>query len=126
MRHAADAVLTGMGTVLADDPLLTDRSGAGTTADRCCVWCWIRGCGFRWIRSWCSQRATMFSGVCTEAEEERVDVLEAAGSEVKRVAGHRGRLDLGAVLDVLGSGKIPSVLLECGSELNGAFLTEGW
>ena len=48
------------------------------------------------------------------------------GSEVVRVdAGSAGRLDLGVVLDVLSGRKILSVMLECGSELNGAFLTQG-
>ena len=42
-----------------------------------------------------------------------------------RFAGIDGRLDLGAVLDVLGERKMLSVLLECGSELNGAFLKQG-
>ena len=40
-------------------------------------------------------------------------------------ASQPGRLDLGAVLDELGKRKILSVLLECGAELNGAFLTAG-
>ena len=45
--------------------------------------------------------------------------------QVERVAGRDGRLDLGVVLDLLGERKILSVLLECGSELNGAFLAQG-
>lgn len=125
MRYAADAVLTGLGTVLADDPLLTDRSGGVRRRKLLRVVLDSR------LRIPLDSRLVQSASndvlvVCdTEAEEERVDVLEAAGIEVKRVAGHRGRLDLGAVLDVLGARKLPSVLLECGSELNGAFLTEG-
>ena len=70
------------------------------------------------------------SGVCLtalgiEAEAHRAASLEAAGVEVVRIEGKDSRLDLGIVLDVLGQRKILSLLLECGSELNGAFLAQG-
>ena len=124
MRHAADAVLTGVGTVLADDPALTDRSGLPrrrrllrvvldsalrTPLDSQLVWS-------------ASGDVLMFCGA--EAEAARVAEFEAAGVEVVRVAGAGVLLDLRAVLEALGKRKILSVLLECGSELNGAFLKQ--
>jgi diaminohydroxyphosphoribosylaminopyrimidine deaminase/5-amino-6-(5-phosphoribosylamino)uracil reductase len=124
MRHGADAVLTGIGTVLTDDPLLTDRSGRERRRKLLRV---VPDSRLRMPVD--SKLVQSASGdllvVCDrQAEAERVVVLEAAGVEVVRVAGSAGRLDLGAVLDVLGDRKILSVLLECGSSLNGAFLRQ--
>jgi diaminohydroxyphosphoribosylaminopyrimidine deaminase/5-amino-6-(5-phosphoribosylamino)uracil reductase len=125
MRHAADAVLTGVGTVLADDPLLTDRSGAGRRRRLLRVVLDSR------LRTPLDSRLVQSASedvlvVCdTEAEEAQFAMLEAAGIEVIRVHGVAGGLDLGAVLNALGSRKILSVLLECGSKLNGAFLAAG-
>jgi diaminohydroxyphosphoribosylaminopyrimidine deaminase / 5-amino-6-(5-phosphoribosylamino)uracil reductase len=125
MRHATDAVLTGVGTVLADDPLLTDRSGAGRRRRLLRVVLDSR------LRTPLDSQLVQSASedvlvVCdTEAEEAQFAMLEAAGIEVIRVRGVAGRLDLGAVLDALASRKILSVLLECGSELNGAFLAAG-
>ena len=125
MRHGVDAVLTGIGTVLADDPLLTDRSGGARRRKLLRV---VLDSRLRMPAE--SKLVQSASGdvlvVCDQqAEAEAVAVLEAAGVEVVRVAGERGRLDLGVVLDLLGERKILSVLLECGSELNGAFLKQG-
>ena len=133
MRHAADAVLTGIGTVLADDPLLTDRSGAvgpGGRARRRPLLRVVLDSRLRTPLE--SQLVQSANGdvlvLCgPKAGQERVEALEAAGVQVERVAeqGGLGRLDLTAVLDLLGQRKILSVLLECGSELNGAFVAEG-
>ncbi len=125
MRHAADAVLTGLGTVLTDDPALTDRSGLPRRRSLLRV---VLDSRLRTPLD--SQLVRSASGdvlmVCdTEAEEAQVELFEEAGIDVARVPGVRGRLNLAAVLDVLGKRKILSVLLECGSELNGAFLAEG-
>jgi diaminohydroxyphosphoribosylaminopyrimidine deaminase/5-amino-6-(5-phosphoribosylamino)uracil reductase len=126
MRNAADAVLTGIGTVLADDPLLTDRSGGARRRKLLRV---VLDSRLRMPVD--SKLVQSASGdvlvVCDrQAEAESVAVLEAAGVEVVRVAaGSAGRLDLGEVMNLLGKRKILSVLLECGSELNAAFLTQG-
>jgi diaminohydroxyphosphoribosylaminopyrimidine deaminase / 5-amino-6-(5-phosphoribosylamino)uracil reductase len=125
MRHSADAVLTGIGTVLADDPQLTDRSGLLRRRPLLRV---VLDSRLRTPLD--SQLVRSASGdvlvICgAEAEAERVAALEAAGVEVERVAEKGGRLNLGSVLDLLGARKILSVLLECGSELNGAFLADG-
>lgn len=125
MRHAADAVLTGVGTVLADDPLLTDRSGGERRRKLLRVVLDSRlrtPIESRLVRS-AAGDVLIFCG--TEADAARVAEFEAAGVEVMRVVGADGRLDLDVVLDVLGQRKILSLLLECGSRLNGAFVSAG-
>jgi diaminohydroxyphosphoribosylaminopyrimidine deaminase / 5-amino-6-(5-phosphoribosylamino)uracil reductase len=131
MRHAVDAVLTGIGTVLADDPKLTDRSGIvgpGGRARRRPLLRVVLDSRLRTPLD--SQLVRSASGdvlvICgAGVEADRTAALEARGVQVERVAREDGRLDLGPVLDLLGQRKILSVMLECGSELNGAFLAEG-
>jgi diaminohydroxyphosphoribosylaminopyrimidine deaminase/5-amino-6-(5-phosphoribosylamino)uracil reductase len=131
MRHAADAVLTGIGTVLADDPALTDRSGIvglGGRARRRPLLRVVLDSNLQTPLD--SQLVRSANGdvlvLCgTDAEPMSAAALEAEGVQVQRVAERRGRLDLGAVLDMLGQRNILSVLLEGGSKLNGAFLAQG-
>jgi diaminohydroxyphosphoribosylaminopyrimidine deaminase/5-amino-6-(5-phosphoribosylamino)uracil reductase len=125
MRHEADAVLTGIGTVLADDPLLSDRSGLARRHRL------LRGVLDSELRLPLegqlvrSRHDDVLVFCHAQAPAERVDVLEALGVQVVGVAGVGGHLDLGAVLDELGRRRILSVLLECGARLNGAFLRAG-
>jgi diaminohydroxyphosphoribosylaminopyrimidine deaminase/5-amino-6-(5-phosphoribosylamino)uracil reductase len=59
-----------------------------------------------------------------QAATNRASALQAAGVTVERIAQQGGRLDLNAVLAALAARQILGVLLECGSELNGAFLAQ--
>jgi diaminohydroxyphosphoribosylaminopyrimidine deaminase / 5-amino-6-(5-phosphoribosylamino)uracil reductase len=125
LRHASDAVLTGIGTVVADDPLLTDRSGLARRRPllRVVVDSLLRMPLDSQMVKTANGDVLVFCGA--EADAARVAALEAAGVEVVRVEGRDGRLDLSVVLGVLGERKILSVLLECGSQLNAAFLAAG-
>ena len=122
MRHASDAILTGIGTVLADNPKLTDRSGLPRRRKLLRVVLDSR------LRTPLDSELVQTASndvliLCdTQAEAEAADVLEAAGIEVVRIPGERGQLDLDAVLDLLGQRHILNLLLETGSHLNAAFL----
>ena len=125
IRHAADALLTGIGTVLADDPRLTDRTGEPRRR--------------RLLRAVVDSRLRipLQSKLVKSAEGDvvifttqaagspKARALNRAGVEVFRVRGRRGRVDLRAVIRELGRRQVLNLLLEGGAELNGAALETG-
>ncbi|HTQ62407.1 MAG TPA: bifunctional diaminohydroxyphosphoribosylaminopyrimidine deaminase/5-amino-6-(5-phosphoribosylamino)uracil reductase RibD [Candidatus Solibacter sp.] len=125
MRHAADALLTGIGTIQIDDPLLTDRSGLPRRRPLQRV---ILDGGLTLSpRARIVQTADDDLLVFTQEHPNtrRLRALEKAGVEVISVNSRMGRLDLEAVLTELGRRESLSVLLEAGPTLNGAALAAG-
>ena len=123
MRAMHDAVLTGIGTVLADDPLLTcrlpgmaDRSPVRVVLDSS-----LRiGLDTRLVAT---ARETPLWIVASEAAApDRVQALQARGVEVLRAGLHNGKLDLeGALKQISGRG-ITRVMVEAGPILAAAML----
>jgi diaminohydroxyphosphoribosylaminopyrimidine deaminase / 5-amino-6-(5-phosphoribosylamino)uracil reductase len=125
LRHAADALLTGIGTVLADNPRLSDRTGLPRRRPLLRV---ILDSRLRIpLRSKLVRDASGNVLVFTTRPENspRARALRRAGIEVVRVPARRGHVDLRAVVRELGRREILSVLLEGGAALNGAALREG-
>jgi diaminohydroxyphosphoribosylaminopyrimidine deaminase/5-amino-6-(5-phosphoribosylamino)uracil reductase len=124
LRHSSDAVLTGIGTVLADDPQLTDRSGMPRRHPllRVVLDSYLRTPLSSKLVSSAASDLLIFAG--NAAPENRIRDLRSAGVEVERVAEENGRLSLPFILSRLGERQILSLLLEGGSQLNGAFLRQ--
>jgi diaminohydroxyphosphoribosylaminopyrimidine deaminase/5-amino-6-(5-phosphoribosylamino)uracil reductase len=130
LRHASDAVLTGIGTVLSDNPALTDRSGIfGPNAlpRRRPLLRVILDTHLRipptskLVRSANNDLLILCNAA---APTSRIATLTELGAEIKIVPDHAGRLSLPAVLGILGERNLLSLLLECGSHLNGSFLRQ--
>ncbi len=122
LRHAADALLTGIGTVLADDPRLTDRTGQPRRRRLLRV---VMDSRLRLpLKSKLVKSAEGDVLVFTTqpADSPRARALRRAGVEVARVRSRGTRPDLHAVVEELGRREILSVLLEAGGELNAAAL----
>jgi diaminohydroxyphosphoribosylaminopyrimidine deaminase/5-amino-6-(5-phosphoribosylamino)uracil reductase len=130
LRHASDAILTGIGTVLADNPSLTDRSGVfgpNLLPRRRPLLRVILDTHLRTPLS--SQLVTSAAKdvliLCgANASTAKMTELEEAGVEVQTLPCHDGRLSLPAALGLLAEREILSLLLECGSHLNGSFLRQ--
>jgi diaminohydroxyphosphoribosylaminopyrimidine deaminase/5-amino-6-(5-phosphoribosylamino)uracil reductase len=125
MRHASDALITGIGTMLADDPRLTDRSGLPRRRPLLRV---IVDSKLRLpLRSQIVRSANNDLLVFTTLAENhtRAQRLRAAGVEIVHVAGREGRVNLADALRELGRREITSVILEAGSALNGVALAAG-
>src|SRR5579872_7222810 len=125
MRHASDALLTGIGTVLVDNPLLTDRTGLPRRRKLLRV---VMDSRLRLpLKSQLVQTADNDVLVFTRASEKspKARALRAAGVEIVHVAGRGARPDLRAVIAELGRREMLSVLLEAGAKLNSAALAAG-
>ena len=126
LRHASDAILTGIGTVLADNPSLTDRSGLPRRRPL------LRVVLDTHLRTPLNSNLLLTNPTQPDllilhsptAPPEKVAALQSSGAELLAIPSHNGRLSLPAVLATLAERNILSLLLESGSHLNGAFLDQ--
>jgi diaminohydroxyphosphoribosylaminopyrimidine deaminase/5-amino-6-(5-phosphoribosylamino)uracil reductase len=126
LRHQSDAILAGVGTVMADDPLLTDRSGLPRRRKL------LRVILDSYLRIPLTSRVIQTAEndvliLCSTAEEQTKRALEAKGIRVHqiRAAVTDGRPDFAAIVQSLGELEVTSVLIEGGALVNGAVLASG-
>jgi diaminohydroxyphosphoribosylaminopyrimidine deaminase/5-amino-6-(5-phosphoribosylamino)uracil reductase len=125
LRHAHDAIITGIGTVLSDNPLLTDRSELPRARPliRVVLDSTLRiSPASKLVQS---AREDLLIATTSAASPERRKALEAKGVEVRSFDGPRGRVDIRDVISVLGERKCLSAMLEAGSMVNWAALECG-
>jgi len=125
LRHASDVMITGIGTVLADNPLLTDRSGLPRARPLLRV---VLDSTLRLpLASKMAQSAAgdLLVVATSAASAERRKALECRGIEVRIYDGPRGRVDIRDVISLLSERRYLSVMIEAGSKLNWAALESG-
>jgi diaminohydroxyphosphoribosylaminopyrimidine deaminase/5-amino-6-(5-phosphoribosylamino)uracil reductase len=126
LRGRMDAIVVGIGTALADDPLLTTRPPGPRTAIRIVLDSRGRlSATSRLVQT--ARETPLLVATGPQAAPVAVAVLASAGAEVLRIpaAGDRGRLEIAPLLEELGRRRLTNVLVEGGSEVLGSFLDAG-
>lgn len=122
-RHRCAAVMAGVGTVLADDPLLTCRMPGGKNPVRVICDTRLRTPLTAQVVATAAEAPTILATCCTDAA--RRSPYENAGCRVLTVGEKDGDVDLAQLMETLGREQIDSVLLEGGGTLNWAALESG-
>ncbi len=123
LRARAGAIMTGIGTVLADDPSFNVRDESIEMAGRQPLRVVLDS----------SLRMPLSSGMlclpgktivyCVDDGGRKA--LEDAGAEVVKTPGDDGSVDLASVLDDLGRREINNLLVEAGAALTGSLVSAG-
>ena len=121
LRWQADAVMVGIDTVLADDPMLTDRSGLRRRRplQRLILDSALRMPLDCKLVNTAHNDVTVFT---VSNDQAKAATLRARGVRVEILPADAGRVPLDKVLDQLGAENITSLLTETGTRLNTALL----
>lgn len=122
-RHRYTAIMAGVGTVLADDPLLTCRIPDGKNPIRIICDSKLSTPLTAQIIQTAKQVPTILATCCTE--QKRQLAYETAGCRVLTAESKNGRVDLRKLVQQLGREGIDSILLEGGGTLHWAALESG-
>jgi diaminohydroxyphosphoribosylaminopyrimidine deaminase/5-amino-6-(5-phosphoribosylamino)uracil reductase len=120
-RAASGAIMTVIGTVLADDPLLTVRDESLTNLQPRRV---ILDSRLRMPLSACMLTLPGKTDIFC-VDDGRRAALEAAGASVYKVPGKDGKVDVAVALQVLAESSVNDVLVEAGPVLAGSLLAIG-
>lgn len=121
LRAGSSAILTGINTVLSDDPSLNARVDFPVTQP-------IRVVLDSQLKIPVNAKMVTLPGrslILTGSNDQlKINALQQAGFEVHSLPIHDDRLDLLAVLTFLGQQQVNEILVEAGSTLNGALLAK--
>ncbi len=121
VRGQVDAIMTGIGTVVADDPLLTPRVGKVKKLP-------LRVVVDSSLRVPATAKVVGINTIFAttgKAPKKKMESLRSSGAEVEIFKSSNGKVDLSLVMDHLGKRGINSVMVEAGPELSASLLREG-
>lgn len=122
-RHRCSAIMVGVDTVIADDPLLTCRMEGGKNPIRIICDTNLRTPLHSQIVMTAESVPTILATACADVDKQQPYI--SAGCQIIVLPKNDGHIDLAKLMTILGHNQVDSILLEGGATLNWSFLQSG-